>query len=959
MPKQYYTLDIITDGSDHTSFCSFLTCRNCKDNSILARYEIGTSELKGRCCADSKQSTHYTKAVFLLNVSPSSTSGIPSLLYSMRTAHQLGNGGEDTLTMVGPQGTSDIAEFASEMILGHCHDQQCSSSGKPVIRRTTFFPNIRSCDVPDHKSDSWWKVYEDSYILVYAKSMNDESGDIEHDIMDTKAFKNIIYLITCKSHQISDKDARTIAIAPIGARIEPLPDSLLNTRCCSPLEFVLHIPQNSNFEDIFNSKVKLTESNFVVTPNHEGILVKAKKWALGLHTLMPCVFPISNHMELKNEELHPVGQNLWKDEDKVCFPRDYRRNFPFSNTCESNECDQKHSPSKSNDFPTATKSDTQHMSHFRKLSSGESIVFFVQKKEESGTNLASSIVSSNNLMPPGKTDEQSMSSYYLSKRLQNINSILQPQNNEENRLELSLLSRIQKLHFLYSKSELCSSDILNITSGTTHDDSEINIDSDDGHESQNNDEIDIDDLHDDDDSDYHLNDVSKDSTQSLLPTPSLAPVPHLLVLGTGSSAPATLRGSSGYALLLPSTKEKMKSFSCEKNGFNTAPLYDHVLSAIIDCGEGTLAALSRTLTNLDGHLQQIKFIWISHSHFDHYGGLPTLIWAIFKAGGRKHSLDSDSSSCETNSPVIVICPNKVLKYLDQTLQCKNGVMTIKKSDDDNEKRRRSGKKQKVTSHNPINSDGTMRSQSQKRITLFLGVNHAEFTRSPFAQSLRDIVFGCKLPLYLSPSVIKYYNPFSLIRSTLVDHCPYANGLILGVTCPSLNIDDEDTTFFLCYSGDTRPSRNLVQACNNTFHHSTKIKIDLLIHESTFDNDSKGQQEAVKKRHSTIGEAIMIYKQIGAKFCILSHFSHRYPNGIRINKTHEYIDLKSSLQANKSDVARITNHSHYIRDGGVQYNENDDIIAAVDGFLVPLDNSILKSSLSIIRETLERVLMVEP
>lgn len=53
-------------------------------------------------------------------------------------------------------------------------------------------------------------------------------------------------------------------------------------------------------------------------------------------------------------------------------------------------------------------------------------------------------------------------------------------------------------------------------------------------------------------------------------------------------------------------------------------------------------------------------------------------------------------------------------------------------------------------------------------------------------------------------------------------------------------------------------------------------ISLLIHEATFDDDDKGQQEAIQKRHSTVKEALDISNRIETKSLVLTHFSQRYP-----------------------------------------------------------------------------------
>ncbi|KAL2884417.1 hypothetical protein SGCOL_000363 [Colletotrichum sp. CLE4] len=69
---------------------------------------------------------------------------------------------------------------------------------------------------------------------------------------------------------------------------------------------------------------------------------------------------------------------------------------------------------------------------------------------------------------------------------------------------------------------------------------------------------------------------------------------------------------------------------------------------------------------------------------------------------------------------------------------------------------------------------------------------------------------------------------------------------------------------IAYSGDCRPSNHFVKAGKGA---------TLLIHESTFDNDKKG--DAIAKKHSTLGEALNVASNMGARRVLLTHFSQRY------------------------------------------------------------------------------------
>lgn len=73
-------------------------------------------------------------------------------------------------------------------------------------------------------------------------------------------------------------------------------------------------------------------------------------------------------------------------------------------------------------------------------------------------------------------------------------------------------------------------------------------------------------------------------------------------------------------------------------------------------------------------------------------------------------------------------------------------------------------------------------------------------------------------------------------------------------------------FRMSYSGDTRPNPQFARLGRHS---------DLLLHEATHSDELAA--EAKMKRHSTIGEALTVAKQMQAKHVVLTHFSQRYPS----------------------------------------------------------------------------------
>ncbi|KAL7531456.1 hypothetical protein ACHAWF_003780 [Thalassiosira exigua] len=80
---------------------------------------------------------------------------------------------------------------------------------------------------------------------------------------------------------------------------------------------------------------------------------------------------------------------------------------------------------------------------------------------------------------------------------------------------------------------------------------------------------------------------------------------------------------------------------------------------------------------------------------------------------------------------------------------------------------------------------------------------------------------------------------------------------------------------VAYSGDCRPSNRFADVASGA---------DLLIHEATFEDGM--EEDAVLKRHSTVGEAIEVASKMNARSLVLTHFSQRYPKIPPLNRTRE-------------------------------------------------------------------------
>ncbi|KAF9921554.1 hypothetical protein FBU30_008389 [Linnemannia zychae] len=103
--------------------------------------------------------------------------------------------------------------------------------------------------------------------------------------------------------------------------------------------------------------------------------------------------------------------------------------------------------------------------------------------------------------------------------------------------------------------------------------------------------------------------------------------------------------------------------------------------------------------------------------------------------------------------------------------------------------------------------------------------------------------------------------FNEIQTVDVIHCPWAYGITMT----------HKDGWKIVYSGDTRPSQNLVEAGQGA---------TVLLHEATFEDNMR--ELALVKKHSTTGEAIMVGEGMGAMNTLLTHFSQRYPQIPRFN-----------------------------------------------------------------------------
>lgn len=226
-------------------------------------------------------------------------------------------------------------------------------------------------------------------------------------------------------------------------------------------------------------------------------------------------------------------------------------------------------------------------------------------------------------------------------------------------------------------------------------------------------------------------------------------------------------------------------------------------SVILDCGEDSYGQLFRHYGSerLKEILRNLKLIYISHQHADHHIGLIKLLKA-------RQPL--------TKEPVIILLPPNIESIIEF--------------------------------HNRNFEDLTLSYEI---------ISTKALKTNPTISLLAD-----NETAKLKQALYKKLNGLlENITVVPVQHCSNSCAVVM-----QFNIGHSDMkTFTIAYSGDARPSDDLVIAGK---------QCDLLIHEATF--DFRHLDDAFIKKHSTSSEAIQVARRMKAKFTILTHFSQRIP-----------------------------------------------------------------------------------
>ena len=326
---------------------------------------------------------------------------------------------------------------------------------------------------------------------------------------------------------------------------------------------------------------------------------------------------------------------------------------------------------------------------------------------------------------------------------------------------------------------------------------------------------------------------------------------EIITLGTGSALPSKYRN-------VVSTLLKVPFKDVHGNVTNRNILFD--------AGENTLGTIRRMFSNFDiGTLfKDLKLIYLSHLHADHHLGIVSVLkeWYI-------------RNKEDQNAIIYLITPWQYNKFINEWMRLESPEILSRI---------------KYISCEHLIKDKYVRMETQA-----ISISEYEtFTQGSTTISNKNntnISRNNKKKRKLSLNQNSSYRDLETINAMYKDLHIYRYETCRAIHCNwaysnTITFNTNEVTkkpFRVSYSGDTRP--NLKKFAEDIGYGS-----DLLIHEATLDNGL--QEDAIKKRHCTINEAIEVSNAMNCEKLILTHFSQRYPKSPSIDgnikiKAREY------------------------------------------------------------------------
>ncbi|CAI4223781.1 unnamed protein product [Auanema sp. JU1783] len=241
-------------------------------------------------------------------------------------------------------------------------------------------------------------------------------------------------------------------------------------------------------------------------------------------------------------------------------------------------------------------------------------------------------------------------------------------------------------------------------------------------------------------------------------------------------------------------------------------------AVMVDTGEGSYGQIKVLMgeEKTKQILMNLKAVFITHAHQDHMTGLYTIV---------KRREEAYQCAGVPYKPLVLVTTRNVLKPLKTYSMCFESLEHLLHIVD--------------MTRFPLTPPSSPPGPANKRRRL----------PSPVFDATRDVIPELPRPLFDE----KEWN-IQECKTVHVHHTRMANGFVFRANQKRI-----------VFSGDTKPCDLLV---------SEGMGADVLIHEATFEDGHEA--DALRKKHSTMGQAVDVGKRMKAKHIILTHFSARYP-----------------------------------------------------------------------------------
>lgn len=318
---------------------------------------------------------------------------------------------------------------------------------------------------------------------------------------------------------------------------------------------------------------------------------------------------------------------------------------------------------------------------------------------------------------------------------------------------------------------------------------------------------------------------------------------EIITLGTGSALPSKYRNVVSTFLKVP-----FKDVNGEVTNRNI----------LLDAGENTIGTIKRMFSSIDVAkiFKDLKLVYLSHLHADHHLGIMSILKEWYVHNGS-----------DPDAIIYVVTPWQYNKFVTEWLSMESPDVL---------------ERVRYISCEHLINDRFVRMETQS-ISMneyeHLSENSDSKTKSSDEENENNNNTKKKRKLSMKQS--SSYRDLDTIQAMYEDlqmnkfqtcraiHCNWAYSNTIEFNTDAVT----QKPFKVSYSGDTRPNIK-------KFSEEIGQGSDLLIHEATLDNEL--QEDAIKKRHCTINEAIQVSNAMNCEKLILTHFSQRYPKSPSID-----------------------------------------------------------------------------